>query len=106
MNNVTEPERYKRTNEAFGTKHGIFILVVISILLLIREAFTAATMANTSKLYQENLWYPLLATPEVLAVMLYSIPGLVPSKNELPTTNKFRRFPNYTFRSASGSGER
>ena len=102
----SEPERYKRTNDSFGTKHGIFILVVISLLLLIREAFTTATMTNVNRQNNENLWYPLLALPELLAVMLYSTPGLVPSRDELPTTDMSKRVPMAsanTFRSGPGT---
>ncbi|KAL0575950.1 hypothetical protein V5O48_006020 [Marasmius crinis-equi] len=70
----------------FGARHGSFILAAMSALLLVREAFTTATMANVSKQNQESLWYPLVALPELLCVALYALPGLIPtkSKEELP----------------------
>jgi hypothetical protein len=51
----------------------------------VREAFMAATVGNQAKQNNEHLWYPLVALPEVIAVMLYATPGLVPSQSELPT---------------------
>ncbi|CAA7266695.1 unnamed protein product [Cyclocybe aegerita] len=80
---ISEPERFKRMQKSFGTRHGIFILVLISLLLLIREVFAAATVDDHVKQNNEHFWYPLLALPEILAVVLYAIPGLVPSKEEL-----------------------
>jgi len=61
------------------------ILLLVSLLLLVREAFTTATINNPLKQNTENLWYPLLALPEILAVVLYATPGLVPRRDELPT---------------------
>ncbi|KAG6852467.1 hypothetical protein C0991_011737 [Blastosporella zonata] len=67
-----------------GGEHGSYILCVIALLLLVREAFTTATIKNTSALYNEHFWYPLYALPELLAVALYATPGLVPPRSELP----------------------
>jgi hypothetical protein len=53
------------------------------LLLLVREAFTAATVNNPAQAGKERLWYPLSALPELLAVMLFAVPGLVPSKAAL-----------------------
>jgi len=78
---------FKQGNETFGKQHGIFILVCISLLLIVREAFSAATLANPSKQNNELFWYPLLAVPELLAVLLYATPDLVPRRDELPTYN-------------------
>jgi len=61
------------------------ILLLVSVLLLVREAFATATINNAQKQNTENLWYPLIALPEILAVILYATPGLVPRRNELPT---------------------
>ncbi|KAG7453204.1 uncharacterized protein BT62DRAFT_878799 [Guyanagaster necrorhizus] len=68
----------------FGARHGAFILCAISLLLLVREAFLAATISNLKKETDEHFWYPLVALPEVLTVMLYCAPGLVPPRSELP----------------------
>ncbi|KAJ3502772.1 hypothetical protein NLJ89_g8734 [Agrocybe chaxingu] len=80
---ISEPELYKRAQKSFGARHGIFILVLISFLLLIREVFVAATIDDHVKQNNEHFWYPLLVVPEILAVILYAIPGLVPSKEDL-----------------------
>lgn len=68
-----------------GRVYGAYILVIIALLLLVREAFATATVKNLAKQYDERLWYPLYALPEVLAVFLYATPGLVPPRSELPT---------------------
>ncbi|KZT23402.1 hypothetical protein NEOLEDRAFT_1170735 [Neolentinus lepideus HHB14362 ss-1] len=75
-------------NPAFGARHGIYILVVISLLLLVREVFYAATTASTNASHQakannETYFYPLAALTEFLAVVMFAVPGLVPSKAEL-----------------------
>jgi hypothetical protein len=69
--------------EQFGSKHAGIIMTVVSILLLVREAFSAATVNNLLKQNEEKLWYPLIAIPEVLVVLLFSSPGLVPDRKEL-----------------------
>lgn len=76
---------YKRTNENFGMKHGIYILCVISLLLLTREAFMTVVSGNQEKQNNEHLWYPFEAVTELLAAVLFVIPGLVPGRAELPT---------------------
>ncbi|PBK70159.1 hypothetical protein ARMSODRAFT_974644 [Armillaria solidipes] len=70
--------------KAFGEKHGSFILCAISVLLIVREAFLTATISNTKAAANEHFWYPLVALPEILAVILYCAPGLVPPRSELP----------------------
>ncbi|KAJ3491551.1 hypothetical protein NLJ89_g11327 [Agrocybe chaxingu] len=81
---MVDPQRYMDIDEPLGKRHAIFILVAISLLLLVREIFLTATINNPRKQIQESLWYPLVALPEILAVILYAIPGLVPSRKELP----------------------
>ncbi|KAF8892350.1 hypothetical protein CPB84DRAFT_1748770 [Gymnopilus junonius] len=76
-------ENEKRTH-TFGDKHAMLILLVISLLLLVREVFTTVTVNNAAKQNNEHLWYPLYALPELLAVALYTAPGLVPPRSELP----------------------
>lgn len=65
--------------------YGAYILCVIALLLLVRETFTTATVGNYAKQYNEHFWYPLYAIPEIVAVLLYATPGLVPPRSELPT---------------------
>ncbi|KIL68435.1 hypothetical protein M378DRAFT_881936 [Amanita muscaria Koide BX008] len=62
----------------FGAKNGSIVLLVISLLLLTREVFTAATLGNTAVYQNEHFWYPLVALPELIAVALYLVPGLFP----------------------------
>lgn len=64
-------------------KYGIYILYIVSLLLLVREAFSMATVSNTYKQNNEHFWYPLVALPEILAVILFSTPGLVPRRSDL-----------------------
>jgi len=59
----------------------MYILCLIVVLLLIREIYLAATINTTHQ--NEASWYPVAALPELLAVMLFAVPGLVPEKKEL-----------------------
>lgn len=74
---------YTRSKDSLGIQYGNYILVITSILLIIREVFSVATVTNTAQLYNEHLWYPLIALPEILVVILYVTPGLVPRRDEL-----------------------
>jgi hypothetical protein len=85
----TDGNQYKPGNQTFGSKHGIIVLVFIALLLLIREVFSAATLGNPKKFNNEHLWYPLVAVPELLAVILYTIPDLVPRRDEIPAPNNY-----------------
>ena len=76
-------ERKADENQSFGMKYGIYILYIISLLLLVRESFSMATVSNTFKQNNEHFWYPLVALPEILAVILFSTPGLVPHRSDL-----------------------
>ncbi|KAF8993946.1 hypothetical protein BDQ17DRAFT_1367507 [Cyathus striatus] len=67
-----------RVNESFGTTHGIYVLLAISIFLMIREVYATATAGNITKVTNEKLWYPLFALPELLAIICYAAPGLIP----------------------------
>ncbi|KAG6811039.1 hypothetical protein H0H92_009270 [Tricholoma furcatifolium] len=69
---------------SIGGEHGSYILGVIAVLLIVREAFSTAAISNGVIFYNEHFWYPLYALPELLAVMLYATPGLIPSRAELP----------------------
>ncbi|KAG5642854.1 hypothetical protein DXG03_002031 [Asterophora parasitica] len=74
---------YKHSKASFGARYGIYILLVIAQLLVVRESFAVATANDFTAANNEHLWYPLIALPEILAVMLYSIPDLVPMNSEL-----------------------
>ncbi|KAF9229007.1 hypothetical protein BS17DRAFT_763634 [Gyrodon lividus] len=76
---------HKVSNGAFGATHGIHILCLISLLLLAREAFFTATSNDLAKQNDENWWYPLAALTEFVAVVMFAAPGLVPSRDELPS---------------------
>ena len=65
-------------------KFGNYILLVISLLLVIREAFATATVNDSAKQDSEPFWYPFLAVTEFLVVVLFSTPGLVPRQDEVP----------------------
>lgn len=73
-------------------------------MFITREAYLVATIGNipkvrhflwasessttvlTSVLSQQNkpeLWYPLVATTELIGVLLFMVPGLVPSQEEV-----------------------
>lgn len=64
------------------------ILSVGALLLLVRELFYTATIVNTLKQNNEHFWYPLVAVPEILVVILLATPGLVPRREEIQ-----QRFP-------------
>jgi len=76
---------YKPSNTSIGATYGIYILCLISLLLLVREAFFTATSGNSAKQNDENWWYPFAALTEFVAVVLFATPGLVPSRDELPS---------------------
>lgn len=65
-------------------KRASVVLSTIALLLLVREVFAVATMSDFAKQNNEDYWYPLYALPELLAVMLYSTPNLLPPRSELP----------------------
>ncbi|KAF8993945.1 hypothetical protein BDQ17DRAFT_1392501 [Cyathus striatus] len=69
--------RYRRAaNESFGTTHGVYILLAISVFLMIREIYSTVTISSPTKPTNEKTWYPLFALPEWLAVICYATPGL------------------------------
>ncbi|KAF7366921.1 hypothetical protein MSAN_00950800 [Mycena sanguinolenta] len=71
------PSRY------WADRHGKYILALISLFLVVREVFLVATISNFTRQNEEVLWYPFVALPEVLAVMCYSMSGLVPARADL-----------------------
>lgn len=78
-----QSEYYKRGKDSLGIRHGNYILVIISVLLMIRELFLISTVTNVTKQYNEHLFYPLVALPEILVVILFTTPGLVPRRAEI-----------------------
>ncbi|KAG9225171.1 hypothetical protein CCMSSC00406_0007418 [Pleurotus cornucopiae] len=80
---IAEHEAHGDSNTRLKATHGNWVLCIISILLLVREAYSVAAIARQSLQTKEALWYPLLALPEILAVFLYATPGLVPSRSQL-----------------------
>lgn len=69
---------YRGATNQIGSTYGIYILLVISLLLVVREAFFTATASNTSLQAKEAIWYPLCAVTELIALVLFATPGLVP----------------------------
>ncbi|KAJ7766296.1 hypothetical protein DFH07DRAFT_915961 [Mycena maculata] len=67
----------------WGDRNGKYLLAIISIMMLVREVFLTATMNNSNKQNDERLWYPLVALPEFLAMICYSVSGLVPTRAAL-----------------------
>lgn len=59
------------------------VLCLIVIFLLIREIYLTTVTISTVSHQNEAAWYPLAALPELLAVFLFAVPGLVPEKREL-----------------------
>jgi len=74
---------YIRGKDSYGIRYGNHILLLISLLLLIREVFSISTVKNLAKQDNEHFWYPFIALPEVLVVILYITPGLVPKRDEI-----------------------
>lgn len=76
-------------------RYGNYILLVISLLLVVREAFATATVNDSAKQDNEHLWYPFLAVTEFFVVVLFSTPGLVPRQDEVPEYSLTDTTPQY-----------
>jgi len=72
---------------SLGETSGAYILCPLVVLLLIREIYLIATVGNISH-QKEGSWYPFAALPELLAVCLFAIPGLVPEKRDRAAREK------------------
>ena len=87
LNNPSSPAQsqyYIRGKDSVGVRFGNHILLVISFLLIIREVFLVATVnMDTQDSNYEHFLYPLISLPEILVVILYITPGLVPRREEL-----------------------
>ncbi|KAJ3873839.1 hypothetical protein F5051DRAFT_336955 [Lentinula edodes] len=77
---VIAERRGELDSTSFGARHGALIFMLIAILLLLREIFIVATIGSTAQQNNEHLWYPLVALPELLCIILYAVPGLIPPK--------------------------
>ncbi|KAJ7060301.1 hypothetical protein C8F01DRAFT_1142222 [Mycena amicta] len=73
----------KSPRHKWGDRNGRYLLCLISLLLLVREIFLLATLNDSKRQNNERLWYPLVALPEVLAVVCYAVSGLVPSRRAI-----------------------
>ncbi|KAI0685460.1 hypothetical protein BC835DRAFT_1421208 [Cytidiella melzeri] len=71
------------TNIRYGPKHGIFALLVIALLCIVREAFLCATVSTSAQHNKAAYFYPLVATTELICALLFLVPGIVPSRKEL-----------------------
>jgi len=78
-----QSQYYIRGKDSLGIRYGNYILLIMSFLLMIREIFSIATVTNASKQDNEHFWYPFISLPELLVVILYITPGLVPKSDEL-----------------------
>ena len=63
--------------------HGMRFLLLIVAFLLVREIYLTITVG---KIPDEAVWYPLAALTELIAVFLFSVPGLVPEKKDMVAT--------------------
>jgi len=88
--------QYKQGNKDFiGVRYGNYILLAISLFLIIREAFATATVSDAAKQDNEHFWYPFLAVTEFIVVVLFSTPGLVPRRDEVPEYSLADARPQY-----------
>jgi len=71
---------YHSQGASIGSKNGLHILAFVIILLLVREVYLTITVG---KKQVEAVWYPLAALTELIAVLSFAIPGLVPEKRDM-----------------------
>lgn len=76
------------SGDSVGEAHGIFFLLPMVLLLLLRQAFYTATLNHSSTSTNEHFFYPLSALPEILAVLLFAVPGLVPPRKSVETAER------------------
>ncbi|KAF9066002.1 hypothetical protein BDP27DRAFT_1228238 [Rhodocollybia butyracea] len=90
-----DKDSLKYTSTSFGAKHAPLLFGVIALMLLIREIFSVATLNQFSKANNEHFWYPLVAVPELICVLVYAIPGVIPPKVP-PKVTETTDLPMYT----------
>lgn len=81
---LTVFEDEKSYGSSLGQLHGMKILLFTGLFLAVREAFYAVTLNNIPRQQEEKLFYPFAAGTELIAVLTFLIPGIVPPKHELP----------------------
>jgi hypothetical protein len=82
---VAERKTYEKSyGSSIGQTHGMKILLFTGMFLALREAFYAVTLNNLPRQQEEKFFYPFAACTELIAVLTFLIPGLVPPKHELP----------------------
>ena len=67
---------------SIGEKSGARVLCLPATLLFIRGVYLTDTIGSISR-WKEASWYPFAALPELPAVGLFTVPVLVPQKNDL-----------------------
>ena len=70
--------RTQNLGDTIGARHGAIIFGAIAGLLLVREIYLVSTISSTIKQNKEETWYPLVALPELICVVLYALPGVIP----------------------------
>jgi len=70
--------RIQNLGDTIGARHGAIIFGAIAGLLLVREIYLVSTISSTIKQNKEETWYPLVALPELICVVLYALPGVIP----------------------------
>jgi len=88
----------KSDTRPWGDRNGRYLICLISLMMLVREVFLTATIDNTTKQNNEHLWYPLVALPEFLAVVCYSVSGLVPTRRALKEAEGHNYSSSYNMR--------
>ena len=83
-NDLTFHTGHGSQRASVGSKLGMHILGLIIALLLARQIYLTITVG---KIQDEGVWYPLAALTELIAVFLFSAPGLVPDKKDLIETH-------------------
>jgi len=70
--------RVQSLGDTLGARHGAIIFGAIAAFLLVREIYLVSTISSTIKQNKEDTWYPLVALPELICVVLYALPGVIP----------------------------
>ncbi|KAE9405847.1 hypothetical protein BT96DRAFT_988090 [Gymnopus androsaceus JB14] len=70
--------RTQNLGDTIGARHRAIIFGAIAGLLLVREIYLVSTISSTIKQNKEETWYPLVALPKLMCVVLYALPGIIP----------------------------
>ncbi|KAK7458837.1 hypothetical protein VKT23_009847 [Stygiomarasmius scandens] len=82
LSGSVRPTKRPTYSPSFGHSYGSYILGLIAFFMLLRELFLVATISSSTTQNAEKFWYPFVALPEVLCVMLFAIPGVIPPRAE------------------------